>query len=284
MSRVRRFGLVGDPVRHSLSPRLYEAAFAVLGVAASYEAHHVPAGDTAGLESMMRELGATGGGNVTVPHKRRAARHLDVCSPVVEATGACNCFWLDSEGRLAGDNTDVGGFLGASTELPGLDFAGASVLLLGAGGAARAVAVACARAGVGALTVKNRTASRASELVAELGLAGLATVWTATETRAATYDLVVNATSLGLHPDDPLPLSLEGSGVRHVFDLVYGPGGTPWTRHAMAAGIPAIDGFSMLVHQAVLSLEQWFGKLSDPDPVVRAMRLAAAGALRADTD
>lgn len=270
MNAPLRFGLVGDPVSHSLSPMLHEAAFAALGVEATYEAHRVPAGDSRALRRMMLELGATGGGNVTVPHKAEAAGHLEVCSGAVEATGACNCFWLDASGRLAGDNTDVEGFLRASEHL-GLDLAGASVLLLGAGGAARAVATACLRAGAGSLTVRNRTGTRAAHLIAELGLERLAAEWSAHDERAAPYDLVVNATTLGLEPGDPLPLQLVRGRFLHVIDLVYGPGGTEWTRRAGAEGIPAIDGLPMLVHQALLSLERWLGPLDDRAGAERAM-------------
>jgi len=266
----RRYGLVGDPVAHSLSPRLFRAAFAYLDISAFYKAHRVPRGDGEGLLKKMREL-SSGGGNVTVPHKEGAARLLDVRSVNVERTGATNCFWLDAEGRLAGDNTDVGGFLAAVADLEGFRLEGAAVLLLGAGGAARAVAAACASARVRQLDVWNRSAGRAETLVSDLGLAVIATVRVAPAASSETYDLVVNATSLGLDRADPLPLELEADRFRYAFDVVYGPGGTDWTRHASEAGVPSIDGHSMLVNQAVLSLENWIGEVSDRDGVAQAM-------------
>ena len=284
MSEIRRYGLLGDPVAHSLSPTLYRAAFAYLRVPAVYEAHRVPRHDAAGLRRRMLELGATGGGNVTVPHKRLAASQLQVRSGAVERTGACNCFWLDSAGRLAGDNTDVEGFLSATADLGALELEGSSVLLLGAGGGGRAVALACSEAGVGRLVVHNRTVGRAEALVSDLGLEEVATVASPVDLSSGVWDLVVNATSLGLGPEDALPLALERDRVGFAFDLVYGPGGTDWTRHAVAMGIEAVDGLSMLVSQAVLSLERWFGPLRDRGGVTREMWRAARAVPRRGSD
>lgn len=276
MSDTGRYGLLGDPVTHSLSPALYRAAFAYLQIPAVYEAHRVPRNDSAALGRRMLELGASGGGNVTVPHKGRAASHLEVSSTSVDRTGACNCFWLDSAGRLAGDNTDVEGFLAAVTDLTALRLDGASVLLLGAGGGARAVALACTDAGVGRLVVYNRTVGRAEALVSLLGIEEVAIVGSHAEVSSDSWDLVVNATSLGLVPGDPLPLTLEPDRFGCAFDLVYGPGGTEWTRHAAAMGVQAIDGLSMLVNQAVLSLERWLGPLPDRGSVALEMWRAAS--------
>jgi len=276
MSDTGRYGLLGDPVTHSLSPALYRAAFAYLQIQAVYEAHRVPRNDAAALGRRMLELATSGGGNVTVPHKGLAASHLEVSSTSVDRTGACNCFWLDSAGRLAGDNTDVEGFLAATTDLTALRLEGASVLLLGAGGGARAVALACSEAGVGRLGVYNRTVGRAETLVSLLGIEEVAIVGSHAEVSSDSWDLVVNATSLGLVPGDPLPLTLEPDRFGCAFDLVYGPGGTEWTRHAAAMGVQAIDGLSMLVNQAVLSLERWLGPLPDRGSVALEMWRAAS--------
>lgn len=284
MTDIGRYGLLGDPVAHSLSPTLYGAAFAYLQVPAVYEAYRVPRPDDAGLGRRMLELGATGGGNVTVPHKGSAASHLQVRSSAVERTGACNCFWLDSEGRLAGDNTDVEGFLGATADLGAVQLEGSSVLLLGAGGGARAVALACSEAGVGRLVVHNRTVGQAEALVSDLGLEEVASVASHVEVSSGSWDLVVNATSLGLASGDALPLALERDRFGCAFDLVYGPGGTDWTRHAVAMGIQAIDGLSMLVSQAVLSLERWLGPLPDRVGVTREMWRAARAVQRHGSD
>ncbi len=270
----RRFGLLGDPVSHSLSPRLYRAAFDYLGVPAVYETIRVAAGDRADLEARLSDLAATGGGNVTVPHKELAAELVDRRSAVVDETRACNCFWLDADGRLVGDNTDVAGFLAAAGEIDGPRLQGADILLLGAGGAARAVAVACASAGAASLGVCNRSPGRARSLIEDLGLGEVASLHSPESERAQSWDLVINATSVGLRPGDPLPLMLDAQRHRFAFDLVYGPGGTTWTRHAADAGIQSVDGLTMLVAQAVESLSRWFGELADVGGITRFMRRA----------
>ena len=277
---LRRYGLLGDPVAHSLSPSMYKAAFVHLGIEASYEAVRVPGGDLDALAREMCDLAASGGGNVTVPHKEDAARIVDVVRPYAKRTGACNCFWLDDSGRLVGDNTDVGGFLHATRDLDGLDLAGAKVLLLGAGGAARAVAVACESAGVGRLDIQNRTVDRAERLIEELELAKIARTVAVPVGSETKYDLVVNSTSLGIEPVDLPPLSFGEVTARFAFDLVYGRGGTAWTREAALARVPAIDGLSMLVRQAVLSLERWFGVESIREGTTDAMWVAARDGLK----
>ncbi|NNK49152.1 MAG: hypothetical protein HKP01_09800 [Gemmatimonadetes bacterium] len=277
MKTARHYGLLGDPVHHSLSPRLYREAFSFLRMHAEYSAYRVARGERDALRTRMLELGASGGGNVTVPHKRLAAEQLSERSGAIDRTGACNCFWLDSDGRLAGDNTDVRGFLDATADLPRLRLAGSSVLLIGAGGAARAVAVACCESGVRSLAVHNRSVQRAEGLISDLAIDSIAEI--ASERRIATeaWDLVVNATSLGLGANDELPLELEPDRFGFAMDLVYGSGGTRWTRHAEDLSIPAIDGLSMLVSQAACSLERWIGPLPDRKAVVSAMWDAVSG-------
>lgn len=268
------FGLLGDPVSHSISPAVHRAAFRELGVDAEYVARRV---DAAELEGALRELAARGGGNVTLPHKERAAGIVEARTPAVESTGACNCFWQDDAGRLWGDNTDVDGFRAAIRELD-LTLDGSRVLLLGAGGAARAVAAACVMDGVKRLDLLNRTLVRAERLAEEL--AGTPPARLRVLARAgdlgAGYDLVVNATSLGLRPSDPLPIDLEPLEAAAAFDLTYAPGGTRWTDHAARLGVRVADGVTMLVHQAARSLIRWLG---DVEPPLPQMRLAARVAL-----
>lgn len=270
-SGPRLFALLGRPVEHSLSPAIHAAAFRELDVDAVYVGLAVRGGE---LEGVLSAVARAGGGNVTTPHKRAVARLLDRRTRDVRRTGACNCFWAE-EGEVAGDNTDVGGFREAvgSWEEVGLD--DARVLLLGAGGAARAVLAACLDAGAGSVDVWNRTTERARELVRSVG-GGEARlrVLESRDAAGGPYDLVVNATALGLRSDDPLPLSLDGRDVGGAFDLVYGPSGTDWTRHARRAGVPARDGLEMLVRQAGLSLRRWL----DVDPPLEAMRRAVGAA------
>lgn len=270
----RPFALLGDPVDHSVSPALHAAAFRALGVEASYLALSVRSGE---LEPVMRAFARGGGGNVTVPHKTGAAEVLDVASAAVRRTEACNCFWGDDRGRLVGDNTDVGGFLGAVRawdEAPALE--GADVLLLGAGGAARAVALALLDARCGSLHLLNRTRERAVALARRLDPGGeVVRVLEGQHEVSGPYDLAVNATSLGLDPDDPLPFDPVEAHTAAAFDLVYAPEGTAWVREARRSNIPAVDGREMLVRQAGLSLERWLAT----EPPLDAMRRALRGAL-----
>lgn len=278
----RLFVLLGDPVGHSLSPVLHAAAFRELGVPALYRRIRAGPGE---VPDFMRAVAAAGGGgNVTLPAKGRAAASLDVASGAVEATGACNCFWGEG-GALAGDNTDVEGFRRAVAGLvPGEScgdgLAGMRVLLLGAGGGARAVLHACLQEDVERVDVLNRTLANAEAAVREVGRGDeRLAVLSHRDDRASRYDLVVNATSLGLAPEDTLPLDLGELEVGAAFDLVYGPDGTAWTRHARRLGVPARDGLEMLVRQAAASLRRWI----DPEPPVEAMRRAARSAAdRAD--
>lgn len=270
----RLFVLLGDPVEHSLSPALHAAAFGELGIPAVYRRVRAAAGE---VGTLMRSVArAGGGGNVTLPAKQGAAAELDEVTAAVEATGACNCFWGGPAG-LSGDNTDVEGFRrGVAGLVPGdaahEGLAGRRVLLLGAGGGARAVLHACREEGVEAVHVLNRTVANAEAAVREVG--GGDSRFRVLEDREdldPRYDLVVNATSLGLDAEDPLPMELAELEVGAAFDLVYGPDGTAWTRHARRLGIPARDGLEMLVRQAAASLRRWLGV----EPPVEAMRRAA---------
>jgi shikimate dehydrogenase len=268
---TRLVALLGDPVAHSLSPRMQNAAFRAADLDAVYLALRCT-GET--LPGLMRGIALAGGaGNVTVPHKEAAARCLELPTAAVRETGACNTFWLE-EGRLAGDNTDVAGFLAAVQPL--LDGAGGRWLLLGAGGGARAVIAAAAALGVEEVVVWNRTPGRAVRLAdATVRDAPRVRAMPAGEApRGAGFDLVVNATSLGLGDQDPLPLEVEACrGAGAAFDLVYREGGTAWTRAVSAAGIPALDGAGMLVAQGAEAFRRWWGS----EPPVEAMRRALAG-------
>lgn len=266
---ARVFALLGDPVDHSLSPRIHDAAFRALGLDAEYRAVRC---DTADVPALMRSLAQQGGGgNVTVPHKLTAAASLDVASDAVRATGACNTFWLDGD-RLAGDNTDVVGFARALHAFIG-DPADMDVLLLGAGGAAAAALFALLTAGVGRVTVINRTHARALDMLARV--AGLENprvrlVASLEEVQADPFDVAVNATSLGLRERDPLPVDVTGVPMfAAAFDMVYSPNGTAWTRAAIGAGLPAIDGREMLLQQAAAAFERWWGQPA-PIDVMRA--------------
>ncbi|MEJ2187514.1 MAG: shikimate dehydrogenase [Gemmatimonadota bacterium] len=267
-ARTRLVALLGDPVEHSLSPLMQNAAFRAASVDGVYVALRC---DGEALPGLLRGIALAGGaGNVTVPHKLAAAAVLDRSTAAVERTGACNTFWLE-DGRVCGDNTDVAGFDSAVRQLMGAP-AGARVLVLGAGGAARAVVVALLDAHVGGIWVRNRSARRA-EMLRETLDPGRTRI-TLVGPRALPdqeFDLVVNTTSLGLAPGDAAPIELGRLGhVGAVMDLVYAPGGTRWVQSARELGLPAMDGLAMLVGQGAASFGRWWGR---PAPV-GAMRSA----------
>ncbi len=271
-SSTRRFALIGDPVAHSVSPAICAAAFAALGVDATYRTLRTR---TAELPETVRSLARGGGGNVTVPHKLEVATLIDEPTHAVRGCGACNCFWGLPGGRVAGDNTDVAAFVDAVEALPGGRLTGADVLLLGAGGGARAVLYGCLERGARRVSILNRSIENARRLVREVAAARPTVSVLQPGPPPGSYDLIVNATSLGLSPNDPLPLELSLVRAAAAFDLVYGPDGTAWTREARRRGLVVADGFEMLVRQAALSIRNWIGH----EPPLETMRRAGRAAL-----
>jgi shikimate dehydrogenase len=268
---TRVIALLGDPVAHSVSPLLHNAAIRALGLDAVYVALRCPADDATVL---LRALAHAGGaGNITLPHKQAAFRGVDRHTAAAEATGAVNTFWL-AEGAVWGDNTDVEGFNAAVRMLLGRSAAGARVLLIGAGGAARAVVHALASHGAERIVILNRGPERARELAHRFGQARthIEVVAAAAEIGAVGFDLAVNATSLGLHAADPLPLDPAAAPpIEAALDLVYGPGGeTRWVRALRAHGIPAADGTEMLLQQGAAAFRRWW----QLEPPLDAMRAA----------
>lgn len=261
---TRLFVLLGDPVSHSLSPAIQNAAMARARHDAVYAALRC---DRQAVAPLMRALcRAGGGGNVTVPHKGVAIECVERPSEAARRTGACNTFW-GADGVICGDNTDVHGFRHAALQLlPTLH--GARALVIGAGGAAAAATCTLLDEGT-AITLFNRSPDRALALAARLdpGAGAVRVVTAAADVAAADFDLVVNATSLGLVDGDPLPFDLAALGrVRTALDLVYrGDAPTPWVRHARRLGIEAADGTEMLIGQGAAAFARWFGTFPDLD-------------------
>lgn len=271
---TRLLALLGDPVGHSLSPRFQNAAIRAAGLDAVYLALRCAPDEFAGLLRGIARAG--GGGNVTLPHKERAAAAVERRTAAVERTGACNTFWLH-EGEVWGDNTDVAGFAAAARILLGGPPAGARVLLVGAGGAARAALASLVDEGAAEVVVLNRSAARAAALVERFAGAGtrISAAPASDSLSGPAFDLAVNATSLGLRPGDPPPLPpAAGASIAAALDLVYAPGGTAWVRDARARGIPAADGAEMLLRQGAASFARWWGR----EAPLEAMRAALDGA------
>jgi shikimate dehydrogenase len=267
---TRLVALLGDPVAHSLSPAFQNAAFRAAGVDGVYVALRCDGGSCAALLPAIARAG--GAGNVTLPHKALAAETVDRRTAAVERTGACNTFWYD-DGAVWGDNTDVAGFSRALRELLGVAPAGARVLVLGAGGAARAALCSLVEDGAGEVVLLNRTVHR-SRLLADHFAAARIPVRAAPAAEALVgerFDVVINATSLGLRNGDPHPLDPSlGVHFGAALDLVYRPESTPWVRALMQRGVAAADGLTMLLYQGAAAFERWWGI---PAPL-EAMRTA----------
>lgn len=264
-----KFRLLGDPIRHSISADVYSAAFAKWGVDAEYEVLRV---ESDGLTEAMRDP-VVRGGNVTLPHKLCAASIVDEKTPDVRATGACNCYWWTEGGTLLGANTDVDGLAAALRECE-FNVSDGRVLLLGAGGAARAALRTLVMGDVSSVDILNRTLRPALELAKTAP--NIVTRVLDGKLPNGTYDIVVNATRLGLIRSDPHPIYLEEIDCKSVYDMVYVPGKTAWVRSAVKRGIPAFDGLGMLIMQAAFSLRHWF---PGREPPIEAMRAAAWSAL-----
>ena len=277
-SATRLIALLGNPVSHSVSPLFQNVAFEAAGVDGVYVALRCDAGAVPGL--IVGIAGAGGGGNVTVPHKEAAAAAVQRRTEAVERTGACNTYWSEG-GAVWGDNTDVAGSARAIRALLGGPPTGARVLLLGAGGAARAALAALADDGAAEVVLVNRTAERAAALVERFrGAPFRLSVAGTGETPSGDFDLAINSTSLGLHADDPPPLAVEWAGRIHVgFDMAYRRGGTAWVRGLREAGVPAADGREMLLWQGVAAFERWWPV---PAPVA-AMRAALEASVGGDS-
>ncbi len=277
-ARTRLFTILGNPVEHSLSPAIQNAAFREAGVDGVYVALRCDAEEMVGF---MSGLGRGGGaGNVTLPHKEKAASILDNPSEAVRRTGACNTFWGES-GKLCGDNTDVEGFKRALEHFLGGSVTGYRVLLLGAGGAARAALLSLIDDEAQDVLILNRTVERARAVARRIGGDRVRVAESHAEVDHGDFDLIVNTTRLGLSSEDELPLDLERlSRAGAVMDLVYGPSATPFVAASRRLGIPAVDGGEMLVHQGAVAFERWWGEAAPIDAMRRALETAQSA--RAD--
>ena len=272
-----RVGVIGDPVAHSLSPAIQQPALDALGVPARYELWPTTAAELPDRVQSLRAADALGA-NVTVPHKQAVMPLLDEVSPLARQAGAVNTI-VNREGHLTGENTDVVGFAGALREV-WAGPAGLPALVLGAGGAARAVVLALDHLGVRGITIANRDRGRADRLIADTALPvarAIALDDVAMAGLAAETLLLINATSLGWQPGElPLPddliYLLPPEAI--VLDLTYRE--TALLARARARGLTTADGLSMLVRQGARSLELWTGR-DAPLAVMHQAAIAARG-------
>jgi shikimate dehydrogenase len=264
--------VIGDPVRHSLSPVMHNAAFSALDLDWVYVAMEVGRADIAAAVAGVRAL-RIDGLSVTMPHKQAIIGHLDRLSPTAERLGAVNTV-VRTGAALAGESTDGQGLLDALRGDEGFDPAGRRCLVLGAGGAARAAVLALAQAGAAEVGVRARRAAAATAASQLAGSVGTV----ATDGAEADADLVVNATPLGMAPGDPMPAEPGRLGPGQlVVDLVYHPATTPLVAAARATGATAVNGLGMLLHQAAHAFRLWTGE----DPPLSVMSAAALASLAA---
>jgi shikimate dehydrogenase len=260
-----RLGVLGWPVAHSRSPAIQNAALAIAGLT-GWRYQLLPAPPELFAE-LVRALPGAGfaGANVTIPHKQAALALADQATASARTIGAANTLTFAGDGGIAADNTDAPALLDALPFTP----AGATALVLGAGGSARAAVWALRQAGAARVSVWNRTAERARELGAELGAIAV--------DRAEPADVLVNCTSVGLDGSDPfdrLPVTadrLDEYGC--VVDLVYTQGGTVLVARARDLGVPTVDGLQLLIGQGALS----FTRFTGVDAPLDAMRAAVGG-------
>jgi shikimate dehydrogenase len=266
-------GIIGWPVEHSLSPVIHNTAFAAMEMDRVYVPFPVPPGQLAAALDGLRALGIEGA-NVTMPHKTEAAELMDDRSEDVGRLRALNTIVVGEDGSLRGHNTDAPGFDRFLRRDAGFDPRGRRAILFGAGGAARACALALARAGLGELRVAVRDPDRTDPLRDVLADEDLALEVIAFDrAEGVETDLVINATPLGAHGETPPVPSLGPDVV--VVDLLYRPAVTPLQTLARSAGAAAFGGLGLLLHQAALSFELWTGR----EPPIDLMSAAALAEL-----
>ena len=273
-------GAFGDPIAENPTGVMQEAGFHAAGLDWRYLTLQVKAGDLAAAVAGARAIGMRGF-NLTIPHKVAVIEHLDGLSKEAETIGAVNTVCIEN-GRLTGENTDGKGFLRGVRKDAGVDPSGKRVVMLGAGGAARAVAAELLLAGVRDLLLVNRSTERGEQMTADLRASTGKDIrferWQGTYAVPPDVDLFVTATSIGLYPDvDAMPdvdLGAAAPGTL-VCDVVFNPPETPLLRAARERALPTLDGLSMLVYQGVIAFQMWTGQ----EPDAEAMKAALSEAL-----
>ncbi|MCJ2118294.1 shikimate dehydrogenase [Methylobacterium sp. J-001] len=259
---IPRAFVVGHPIAHSRSPLIHGYWLSQHGIPGSYERLDVA---PAAFPDFLRALPESGfrGGNVTIPHKEAAFALADTLTPRARKIGAVNTLVVESDGRIRGDNTDAPGFCAHLDHSLGAGWperAGGTALVLGAGGAARAIVVGLAENGLSRILIANRTRARAETLAALAPGIAAALAWDDLPEALAGAGLLVNTTALGMKGQPPLAIDLTPlPASAAVADIVYAPLETDLLAAARRRGLAAVDGLGMLLHQAVPGFEAWFG-------------------------
>lgn len=276
---LKRVFLLGYPVAHSVSPAMQNAAFRALGLPWQYELLATPPAKLREVVARLRRADCAGA-NVTIPHKQAVFNLVDQVSETARKIGAVNTI-INDHGRLIGDNTDVFGVLQTSAQAQ-IDPQAAQIVIMGAGGGARAVAFALAQAGAANICILNRTPSRAAELIDTIRTHFPHLSVAANCVDAIDHaDIIVNATPIGMSPhvgESPMPRGKNFPRGVIAFDLVYRPLQTQFLRDAGIAGAQTIDGLGMLVHQGAASFQMW----TKQNAPIEIMFAAALHALNGD--
>lgn len=271
---TRRACVVGHPVAHSRSPVIHRYWLQEHQIDGDYAREDVPPEK---IEAFFRNFAQSGyaGANVTVPYKEIAFRALARAEPVAAMLKVANTLWLEN-GQLAGTNTDVYGFLAhLDATLPDWNIQAEQSVVLGAGGAARAVVYALLERGVSRVVVVNRTAARAEAIAGEFGKRVTPASFVDLPAWLQDADLLVNTTTLGMTGQPQLEIDLSPmNATSAVYDIVYVPLDTPLLAAARARGLRTVDGLGMLLHQAVPGFERWFGVRPEVTPALRAAVIA----------
>ena len=265
-------GLMGFPVMHSRSPKLHNYWLAQYGLVGSYLPLAIKAD---GLRAALRALPALGfaGCNLTIPHKEAALSMVDRVDPLAHRIGAMNCVVIAPDGSLEGQNHDAFGYIESIREAkPGWRADSGPIVVIGAGGGARAVLVGLIDQGAREIRLINRTPARAQALERELGGPVRALPWKARESALGDAAMLINTTSQGMVGQPPLELALDAlPATALVSDIVYIPRETALLAVARKRGNPTVNGLGMLLHQARPAFRAWFGIMPDVTPELRAM-------------
>lgn len=256
---VKTYAVIGDPIDHSLSPNIHNAAFRELKLDYTYIAYRIPKGELAAGIAALKKIKISGF-NVTIPHKIEMIKFLDTVNEDCSIIGATNTVTND-DGKLIGYNTDTDGFLDPLKKRS-LNLKGINVLLIGAGGAARAITAGFAKEKAKKITIANRTLQNANVLARfahKIGMDAKAITINQIGESASNYDIIVNATSIGLN-NEPSPISTKTINEKSlVYDIVYKPINTDLIKQSKKNGAKVVYGYEMLLGQAALAFKIWHG-------------------------
>ncbi|MFT5388086.1 MAG: shikimate dehydrogenase [Lysobacterales bacterium] len=275
------YGIIGNPLKHTLSPVMHNTAFKALGVDAEYKAFPLQEDE---LDDFFKKLKSPDspifGLNVTVPYKEKVLKYMDTLTPLVEKLKAVNTIVISRDRKLVGYNTDAPGFLTHLTEL-GFDFSDKRVAIMGAGGSARAIltTLCLIPERPKSITIYNRTSSRLDTMLSEISeyidISIVETAMSIDDLNIELADLLINTTSLGLREDDPVLVEEE---LLHsnmlVYDLIYNPAKTTLLQMAEARGARVSNGLGMLFYQGVLALQHWAEDVDITEKIKMDMREA----------